>query len=70
MAGDAPGFEEAARALFAGNQLCFEELIAPWPADVRDHAKKLASVGFEVLTGGVGQPESRLVRVKENRDRK
>jgi hypothetical protein len=43
MAGNEPGFEEATRALFGGNRQGFDELIDPWPADVRDHAKKLAS---------------------------
>jgi len=43
MAGNLPGFEEAARALFAGNAGRFDSLVEPWPADVRDHARKLAS---------------------------
>jgi hypothetical protein len=42
MAGNAPHFEEATRALFAGNVARFDELIEGWPADVRDHARKLA----------------------------
>jgi hypothetical protein len=46
MAGDLPGFEEAARALFAGNRARFEEEIAAWPADVRGYAVKLASGAF------------------------
>jgi len=50
MAGNEPGFEEAARALFAGNRGRFDEHVALWPADVRDHAKRLAAGGFE----GVG----------------
>jgi hypothetical protein len=47
MAGNEPGYEEALRALFAGKRAGFEERIAAWPADVRDHAKKLAAVAFE-----------------------
>ena len=43
MAGDRAGFEEAARALFAGDDEKFEALIAAWPKDVRDHVKKLAT---------------------------
>lgn len=43
MAGNLPGFEEAARALFAGNGERFDSLVDSWPADVRDHARKLAS---------------------------
>lgn len=46
MAGDEPGFEEAIRALFAGNQAVFEALVERWPADVRDHAKQLACGAF------------------------
>jgi hypothetical protein len=42
MAGDMPGFEEATRALFANDAAKFAELIAAWPADVRDHATRLA----------------------------
>jgi hypothetical protein len=42
MAGDLPGFEEAARALFASDRARFAELIAGWPADIRDHAVGLA----------------------------
>jgi hypothetical protein len=42
MAGDLPGFEEAARALFADDRARFDALIAGWPADVRDHAAALA----------------------------
>jgi hypothetical protein len=41
MAGDLPGFEEAARALFADDRTCFGELIAGWPVDVRGHALAL-----------------------------
>ena len=44
MAGDLPGYEEATRALFAGNQEHFDALVEPWPTDVRNHARKLAAV--------------------------
>jgi len=47
MAGNEPGFEEATRALFAGNEQRFAELVEAWPADVVDHAKKLAGRAFE-----------------------
>jgi hypothetical protein len=47
MAGNRPGFEEATRALFAGRREHFDQLIAPWPRDVRDHAKKLAALAFD-----------------------
>jgi hypothetical protein len=42
MAGNLPGFEEASRALFGDDRRGFTRLIAPWPADIRDHAVKLA----------------------------
>jgi uncharacterized protein len=42
MGGNLPNFEEAARALFAEDRRSFAELIADWPADIRDHAITLA----------------------------
>jgi hypothetical protein len=46
MAGNRPHYEEAIRALFANDASRFEKLIAEWPADVRDHAARLAKSGF------------------------
>jgi hypothetical protein len=46
MAGNKPHFEEAIRALFAGDAPRFEKLIAGWPSDVRDHAATLAKRAF------------------------
>ena len=46
MAGDLPGFEEASRALFAGDVARFEEHVARWADDVRDHATWLATDAF------------------------
>jgi uncharacterized protein len=46
MAGDKPHYEDAVRALFADEAAYFEELIAAWPADVRDHALALAESAF------------------------
>jgi hypothetical protein len=45
VAGDLPGFEEASRALFAGDAARFRALVAAWPPDVRDHATALAFGG-------------------------
>ncbi|MFB9266163.1 DUF2239 family protein [Bradyrhizobium erythrophlei] len=42
MAGNRPHYEEAIRALFAHDRRRFATLIADWPADIRDHAVKLA----------------------------
>jgi uncharacterized protein len=46
MAGNLPGFEEATRALFAGNSERFDYLIHSWPADIRDYARKLSATAF------------------------
>jgi uncharacterized protein len=46
MCGNEAGFEEANRALFAGNRERFEQVVELWPTDLRDHAKKLASLVF------------------------
>jgi len=43
MAGDCPGFEEASRAFFAHDYVRFEQLVEPWPRDVRDHARRLVA---------------------------
>ena len=46
MAGNRPHYEDAIRALFAGDRRRFGKLIAGWPADVRDHASRLAERAF------------------------
>ena len=46
MAGNRPHYEEAIRALFAHHHKRFENLVAEWPADVRDHASRLAKRAF------------------------
>jgi uncharacterized protein len=46
MAGNRPHYEDAIRVLFAGDAVRFEELIAGWPIDVRDHASNLAARAF------------------------
>jgi hypothetical protein len=47
MAGDEPGFEEATRALFAGDRAKLEAMTARWPSDVRDHTRALAARAFD-----------------------
>jgi len=42
IAGNETGFEEASRALFAADMQKFEQQIAGWPADIRNHIKRLA----------------------------
>ena len=46
IAGDLAGFEEATRALFAGDRERFEGLVAPWPDDVREHLARLAAASW------------------------
>jgi len=43
MAGNLPGFEEALRALFAGDAQQFARQTEAWPPGLRDHARKLAA---------------------------
>jgi len=47
LAGNEAGFEEAARALFAGDAVRFAALTERWPADVRAHARRLAARAFD-----------------------
>jgi hypothetical protein len=54
MAGDAPGFEEASRALFAGDAARFETESQAWPQAIRDYARRLAADAF---TGGAPSPK-------------
>ena len=45
IAGDLPQFEDAIRAIYAGDQAAFDELSAGWPEDIRVHGRKLAWPG-------------------------
>jgi hypothetical protein len=47
LAGNEPGYEEAARALYSGDRARFVDSIAAWPTDVRDHAMRLATAAFD-----------------------
>ncbi len=46
LGGNLPAYEDATRALFAGDIIRFEEVIAHWPNDVREHASLLAADAF------------------------
>lgn len=46
IAGNQPGFEEATRALYAGQRERFIQLTRRWPEDIRDHALRLAHAAF------------------------
>ena len=49
MAGNLPSYEEAVRALFAGQPEQFGAITETWPVDVRDHARMLALRAFGVV---------------------
>ena len=55
MAGNLAGFEEASRALFAGDQDRFAACATPWPADIRSYAEKLARGEAAAEQKGPGQ---------------
>ena len=50
LAGDEAGFEEATRALFAGQRTPFEQQVQAWPTDVRDHALLLAQRSWPAVS--------------------
>ncbi len=47
MGENKPHYEEVARALFARDAAKFTTWTEAWPADVRDHARRLAAAAFE-----------------------
>ena len=47
MAGNAPAYEDALRALFAADAERFTACTEPWPTDVREHARGLARRAFD-----------------------
>lgn len=46
LAGDLPGYEEAARALFARDAGRFAQTTRRWPADIRDHLAHMLGHAF------------------------
>jgi hypothetical protein len=46
MAGNAGGYEDALRALYAADRERFEQQTASWPADIRDYTLMLAADAF------------------------
>jgi hypothetical protein len=51
MCGNLPGFEEATRALFAGNLEGFQQCISSWPTDIQNYANRLAVAAFTAPDG-------------------
>lgn len=56
--GNAPGFEEAIRALFSSDAVRFEALTAPWPADLREHTLELARPAFWITNARTALPDA------------
>jgi uncharacterized protein len=46
VAGDMPGYEEALRALFAGNAERLDSFTAEWPDDIGNHIQKISGPAF------------------------
>lgn len=46
LAGNEPGFEEACRALYAGDRAAFASKLTDWPTDVAEYAARLAEGAF------------------------
>jgi hypothetical protein len=51
MLGNEPGYEEASRALYAGDRGRFFALSDDWPVDLRDYARMLAEAGLDEVAG-------------------
>lgn len=51
LGGNLPGFEEASRALFAGDRERFEGLLEPWPPDFGRYLRSLAAGSFDPPSG-------------------
>jgi hypothetical protein len=56
IGGDLPGFEEAARALYAGDTAGLERHLAAWPEDLRAHIRKLAAPAIAPDTADIAGP--------------
>lgn len=54
MTGDFSGHEEASRAFYRGERARFAALTEPWPVDVRDHLRRLATTAWDAGTGADG----------------
>ena len=56
IGGDLPGFEEAVRALYAGDAVRLEQHMAQWPDDLRVHVRKLAAPSISPSTADIAGP--------------
>lgn len=55
IAGDRPGYEEASRALFAGDGERFRSLVRPWPKEIRGYLERLTTDAFVALDAAAGE---------------
>lgn len=46
MAGDLPDYEEALRALYAGDKKAFKSRMLKWPKDLQEHVLKISQESF------------------------
>lgn len=51
MTGNFVEHEEASRAFYRGERKRFATLTEPWPVDVRDHLRRLATIAWDAQTG-------------------
>lgn len=56
MAGNLPGFEAASRALSRKEYDSFDRLIEEWPADIRDHVRRLMSTAIQAEKEAGSEP--------------
>jgi uncharacterized protein len=59
LAGDLPGFEEATRALYAGDGARLRKLVRRWPRDVRAHLLALAERAGGLDPEAAAEPDPR-----------
>jgi len=56
IAGDLPGFEEAVRALYAGDSEKLAREMGTWPEDLRAYVRKLAAPSISPETADIAGP--------------
>lgn len=56
LGGDLPGFEEAVRALYAGDSVKLDQHLAAWPEDLRSYVHKLGAPSISPETADIAGP--------------
>ncbi|GHG01207.1 hypothetical protein GCM10017783_11790 [Deinococcus piscis] len=59
LAGDLAGYQEASRALYAGDLAAFRDAMQAWPPDIRSHAQRLAEPAFAALPAALPDETAR-----------